>query len=304
MKHRAHETGGVDIFLVIVIVAILAIGLLGYQLYLISVSVRSPAQIERAERTDTVEFDYIGAFADGRVFGTTIKSVATDNISYPKAPSFQYPANGEFSPILFTIGGSIDHKDFHGMAEGGKYLADSMIGMAVGETKDVVVPPEQGFGYPSESLRKTRSLIEELPQYESMTLMDYQKRFQQPALLGRTIKDPFWQWDVVVYYVNHTTDLVKVRNNPTKGMVVRPYVGWDSKVVEVTSGANEASGKIVVQHLLTEDDAGRVKGTDSEGDFIVVSVDETRGTFVVDYNDERAGKVLYYQITILSITKI
>jgi FKBP-type peptidyl-prolyl cis-trans isomerase 2 len=309
MNLKKDRSGALDVFLTGMIVLIAIGAVVGYQAWMWGLEAAPVSSPEVVERTDTIEFDYLGNFADGRVFGTTIKSVADDDISYPKALNYTYPSDGTFTPVLSTIGGGFIEPgaaEFFGMVNKGKPLESGILGMRVGETRVVVLQPEDAYGTTNTSLQETRSLVETLPQYEEMSTISYSQRFSEegPPFEGKSLKDPFWGWDIYVYYLNRSNDLVVIRHNPTPGMVVTPYSQWNTVVEGIDSAANGGMGEITVRHDLAPEDADKVMGESLQEKFIVASVDVNAGTFVADFNDERAGKVLYLRITLLSISKI
>ncbi len=309
MNLRKDRSGAFDLFIAALIVLVVVLAVVVYQAWMLGLEAAPIQAPEVVERTDTIEFDYIGNFEDGRVFGTSVKSVADDDVSYPKSLHYTYPADGTFNPVLSTIGGGFVEPGaapFLGMENKGKALESAILGMRVGETRVVALQPEEAYGMTNVSLLETRTLVETVPQYEEMSTITYSQRFSEegPPFEGKSLKDPFWGWDVYVYYLNRTNDLVIIRHNPTAGMVVTPYSHWNTLVEDVDSAANEGLGEIRVRHQLSPEDADRVLGQSIHEKFIVTSVDPEAGTFVADFNDERAGKVLYLRITLLSISKI
>ncbi|MCJ2556707.1 MAG: FKBP-type peptidyl-prolyl cis-trans isomerase [Candidatus Thermoplasmatota archaeon] len=309
MNLRKDRSGAFDVFITALIVLVVVLVVVVYQAWMLGLEAAPIPAPEVVERTDTIEFDYIGNFEDGRVFGTSVKSVADDDVSYPKSLSYTYPADGTFNPVLSTIGGGFVEPGaapFFGMENKGKALESEILGMRVGETRVVALQPEEAYGMTNVSLLETRTLVETVPQYEEMSTITYSQRFSEegPPFEGKSLKDPFWGWDVYVYYLNRTNDLVIIRHNPTPGMVVSPYSQWNTLVEDVDSAANEGLGEIRVRHQLSPEDADRVLGQSIHEKFIVTSVDPEAGTFIADFNDERAGKVLYLRITLLSISKI
>jgi FKBP-type peptidyl-prolyl cis-trans isomerase 2 len=309
MNLRKDRSGALDVFLTVLIVLVAILAIVAYQTWVWGQEAPPGSTPEVVERTDTIEFDYIGNFDDGRVFGTTFKGVADDNVSYPKTLNYTYPSGGTFSPVLSTIGGGFVEPgaaEFFGMVNKGKALESGILGMRVGETRVVVLQPEDGYGVTNTSLQETRSLVETVPQYEEMSTIAYSQRFSEegPPFEGKSLKDPFWGWDVYVIYLNRTNDLVVIRHNPTPGMIVTPYSQWNTVVEEVDSAANGGVGEITIRHDLSPGDAEKVLGESLHERFIVASVDTNAGTFVADFNDERAGKVLYLRVTLLSISKI
>ena len=309
MNLRKDRSGAFDVFITALIVLVIVLAVVVYQAWMLGLEAAPIPAPEVVERTDTIEFDYIGNFEDGRVFGTSVKSVADDDVSYPKSLSYTYPEDGAFNPVLSTIGGGFVEPGaapFFGMVNKGKALESAILGMRVGETRVVALQPEEAYGMTNVSLLETRTLVETVPQYEEMSTITYSQRFSEegPPFEGKSLKDPFWGWDVYVYYLNRTNDLVIIRHNPTPGMVVTPYSQWNTLVENVDSAANEGVGEIRVRHQLSPEDADRVLGQSIHEKFIVTSVDPGAGTFVADFNDERVGKVLYLRITLLSISKI
>jgi len=309
MNLRKDRSGAFDVFITALIVLVIVLAVVVYQAWMLGLEAAPIPAPEVVERTDTIEFAYIGNFEDGRVFGTSVKSVADDDVSYPKSLSYTYPEDGAFNPVLSTIGGGFVEPGaapFFGMVNKGKALESAILGMRVGETRVVALQPEEAYGLTNVSLLETRTLVETVPQYEEMSTITYSQRFSEegPPFEGKSLKDPFWGWDVYVYYLNRTNDLVIIRHNPTPGMVVTPYSQWNTLVENVDSAANEGVGEIRVRHQLSPEDADRVLGQSIHEKFIVTSVDPEAGTFVADFNDERVGKVLYLRITLLSISKI
>ena len=309
MNLRKDRSGAFDVFITALIVLVIVLAVVVYQAWMLGLEAAPIPASEVVERTDTIEFDYIGNFEDGRVFGTSVKSVADDDVSYPKSLSYTYPEDDAFNPVLSTIGGGFVEPGaapFFGMVNKGKALESAILGMRVGETRVVALQPEEAYGMTNVSLLETRTLVETVPQYEEMSTITYSQRFSEegPPFEGKSLKDPFWGWDVYVYYLNRTNDLVIIRHNPTPGMVVTPYSQWNTLVENVDSAANEGVGEIRVRHQLSPEDADRVLGQSIHEKFIVTSVDPEAGTFVADFNDERVGKVLYLRVTLLSISKI
>src|SRR4030066_217868 len=77
---------------------------------------------------DNVSVDYIGSLADGRVFDTSIESVA-------KAHNLNSPER-VYSPLNFSVGSQ-------GIIKG---LSEGVIGMKIGETRTLTIPPEMAYG--------------------------------------------------------------------------------------------------------------------------------------------------------------
>ena len=87
-----------------------------------------------ADNTDTVFVDYIGKTEDGKVFDTSIMTVAQENDLFNEARTYE--------PLSFVLGGG-------NMIPG---FEMGVVGMKVGETKMVTIPADQAYGNPREDL--------------------------------------------------------------------------------------------------------------------------------------------------------
>ena len=88
----------------------------------------------KVESGDFVLFNYTGRYEDGEVFDTSYEDVAKEHGIFVEGR--------EYAPIGVTIGAG---EIIPGIEE-------ALIGMEVGEKKEVVVPPEKGYGMPREDL--------------------------------------------------------------------------------------------------------------------------------------------------------
>lgn len=77
---------------------------------------------------DNISVDYTGSFVNGKVFDTSIKKVAEEN-NLP-------PRGGAYEPLNFTVGKGQMIKGFD----------EGVIGMKVGETRKLTIPPEKAYG--------------------------------------------------------------------------------------------------------------------------------------------------------------
>ena len=96
---------------------------------------------DNAQYGDQVEVEYVGKLGDGTVFDST--------------------SAGE--PIEFTIG---QNQVIPGFENG-------VVGMEVGDTKTITIPPEEGYGMPRAELRQTfpaDSFPDEVDLYEGAVL--------------------------------------------------------------------------------------------------------------------------------------
>lgn len=76
---------------------------------------------------------YVGRFEDGRIFRTNVQAIAEG--PWPKAPGFR--ADPAWTPFVVAAGPATDTVPGLGVA---------VVGLHPGETRTVVVPPEDGYG--------------------------------------------------------------------------------------------------------------------------------------------------------------
>lgn len=274
----------------IVIVAILIISTVGAVLLMTTGSSTEKVVASGSKITT----NYIGQMPDGRVFDTSLLSVATDNTTYPKSLSFVYRTNGAYYTYNFTVG---SQSVIEGFSEG-------VIGMKVGETKTFVVTPDQGYGEMNASRLRTANLNETIAVTDTMTVTAFTSYYGSAPVSHKLYSDPIYGWNVYVVATDGTN--VVLQNQAVDGAVYKAYAkagdtsyGWN--VTTEVSG-----GSITVHHQLTSASALNVKGYDPTASsslrgMFVESVDEANGTFVINQNNEVVGRNLTFTVTIVSI---
>ena len=269
---------------VILIVAILGV----YYGYVVPKFAAPPL---RAQSGDSVQVDYVGTFVEnGLVFDTSIRAIAQDNASYPKA--FMFGWHGSYAPLPVTIGSG-------GVVPG---FDTGIQGLAIGDSKTIVVPPALGYGPADPTKIFVKPLVESVPVRLTMDPSTFVATYQAPAVSGTNVTDPFWGWTATVSVAG---TIVTVTNSPIPGQLVRPYGAWDAQVVSIDDAANGGQGVISVHHLLTPAMVDRVGQKNAGGTvvFVVTAVDPVAGTYTLSYNAPTKGRTLVFQVTMLSITR-
>jgi FKBP-type peptidyl-prolyl cis-trans isomerase 2 len=292
MAHRlVRDEEGLSTLWSLVVALLVVIAILGvYFLYFVPKF--APARI-RAQSGDAVEVDYVGTFENGLVFDTSLASVASDNASYPKAFSFGWRT--PWTPLRFTIGAS-PLAVIKGFDSG-------VQGLAVGDAKTIVIPPDLGYGPADPNKIFVKPLFENVRVRLTMTPSDFSATYKVPAVSGTTVADPFWGWPALVSVSN---SVVTVTNSPTPGQTVRPYGAWNAQVVSIDDGADGGIGRIVVHHRLDASSADRV-GQRSAGApviFVVTAVDVNGGTYTLNFDSPGKGRILIFQVTMVHITRL
>jgi len=256
----------------------------------------------RAEPGDAVEIDYIGRFADsGRVFDTSYERVAKDNVSYPKAASFTWRA--QWSRFSFDVGCADRPPAEQQLAKctaSIKGFDHGVRGMAVGDSKQVVVPPDLGYGAMDLTKVFTRPLLQEVTVRVVMNQSAFADKYGTQPADGLVVRDPFWTWNASVSVSNN---VILVTNSPYLGEKLRPYQAWRAHVAAIDDPANNGTGIIYVQHDLRPEDGGTILAKDGGQQFTVDSVDLAKGVYVANYNREVVGRTLVFDLTVVSIIR-
>jgi FKBP-type peptidyl-prolyl cis-trans isomerase 2 len=299
-----RDIGRILVALVVAGIVVLA-GAVVYIAY--SISKKGGSEPYSIVSGDSVTMNYIGRFPDGRVFDTSLLSVAQDDANYPKSLTFSLRSNESYKPFemeagLYGSGGTI------------KGFAMGVIGLHVGDYKMIEIAPEDAYPMDPNMLR-TINLTQTVPVKELYTLASFKSSFNTDPIPLATLAHFFWKWKVQVASVEG--DTVTVLNQPTEGSTVYPFgdpnattpYGWEVRILSYDPAADGGNGIITVQNMVSKDDVYNVRGTDSGGgEFIVAGYDEANGTFQLHvsnqsagYNGEIAGRALIFEVTILSV---
>ncbi len=283
-------TGAVNVLL-IVLIAVLMVSASTVVILIYQGEQSEGGSSDVVEVGQTIKVNYIGKLLDGRVFDTSLLSVANDDAAYPKTLSFTKRSNSSYAPLSFEVGSG---KMISGFDE-------AVVGMKVGESKTVTLSPDKAYGDMDPAKLFTFQLVETVPLLETMTASEFKAEYGVNPVKGLLVYDPFYGWEATVDGFDAQADRVTVKNVPTLDALYHIYgadsVGWDIKVTGMDSNAN----LITIEHQLDEADSDMIKGLDGASTFFVIDVDEDSGTAVRNYNTELLGKTLVFTITIVSI---
>lgn len=270
-------------------------------LYEGSQEVESP-DLGTASWGDTVRVDYTGKLTDGRVFDTSLWEVANNDALYPKSLSFSLKNQSAYKPLEFQLGAG---KMIPGFERG-------VVGMIAGDTKVIEIPPEDGYGQLNRSKLRTIPLVAEERVFDTLNISAFEDKYGSSPVVDKTLKDPFYGWDMTVLSVDEKADSVLIQNSPVRGErypvfgaeLGLPNTGWYITIDSVDSTADSGRGVIVVRHLVEADDAGYLKGIDESGaEFILHEVREDSNQVVLNYNGELVGKTLFFTVTLVEIVE-
>lgn len=261
------------------------------------------------KKGDTISVNYTGSLLDGRVFDTNIESVAKEHdINKP-----------EYVPLKFKVGEE-------GMIKG---FDEGVVGMKVGQTRKLTIPPEKGYGLVKPELIFSNDIIENvsikentfprvfnisLEQFEAEFGMGYNKsdkvlypgtninltikNITNSVSLSYDLKEGFEifsqnsPWNMTVVKINETNITIKpsVKKNDT----VRFPLDQFQKTPWTSTVIGLTNENITLRHnAIPETKIQSIFGT------MTVRFNET--SLIIDQNHELAGKTLMFNVTLISI---
>lgn len=251
---------------------------------------------------DKISADYIGSLPDGKVFSTSIEKVAEENNIFN-------PGSG-YEPLNITVGkGEV----IPGLDEG-------VVGMKVGETKTLTIPPEKAYGQSNPERIRAYPIIQvvpkKFPRVFDIPLDEFEATFGKGHKIEDVVNIPRTSINLTIR--NITTN-VSLSYNFKVGEQVPSGAPWNETVVKIdeknltvnysvkknevvqfrnvpwnTTVIDVNNDNITLKHNAIPDTVissmfGQTK----------VSFNET--SIIMDQNHELAGKTLIFKVTLNSI---
>ncbi len=252
---------------------------------------------------DNISVDYTGSIQNGKVFDTSIESVAKEN---------NLSTTGRhYRPINFTVGKGDVIKGFD----------EGVIGMKVGETKSMIIPPENAYGPIKPELIQAYPIIQVIPttfpriverpismfettfgkghkQGDIVTLpsttinMTVQNISSNVTLsynfkVGDLIPTPGAPWNETVAKIDDKN--ITVNYSLKKGDIVQyPDAPWNTTVIDINETA------VTLRH-------NAIPETEIRSTFGMTKISFNETSIIFDQNSPLAGKTLVFNVTVRSI---
>lgn len=252
---------------------------------------------------DNVSVDYTGSL-NGRVFDTSIESVAKE--------SNLYISNKTYEPIPFTVGKGQLIKGFD----------KGIIGMKVGESKALVIPPDKAYGPKNPLLIQTIPVILKVPIIRTFQKVievpfdQFNSMFGVGHKIGDSVKIPDVNINLTILNIS-TTSNVSVSYNLSVGDNISAGVPWNDIVIKVDDKNITVKSEVeknVTFQLKGDPWTTTVVNIDSDNMTLMRnSIPDTsvqngsirihfNDTYItMDRNNELAGETLNFNVTIRSI---
>lgn len=295
------------LFAVLVIVVFVVAGVGAGLLYEFN-KPKSVSPVLSVHEGDNVTVNYIGTFGSGpqqgKVFDTSLYSVATNNLSYPKSLEFSYRGSESvYTPLPVHVGPSapsggytIANLTFSTVVTG---FWQGLLGLSGNRSETIVVPPNLGYGPVNSSCLATVPMVFSVPVLTFVPASEFATLYPNvTAIVGAQFSDPTYGWNDTVFAVNASA--VTVQALPSVGQTAKP-----DGLPFVVSALNTTS--ITLSSLLTPANAGLVLGHATNGGlcsstaFIVSAVSPGTGTLTENFNPEVQGETLDFTVTVVDI---
>lgn len=256
---------------------------------------------------DNVTVNYIGVFGSGaetgRVFDTSILTVAENNLSYPKSLEYSFRSNlSQYAPLGVHVSPSTPSSGYtaHGTTFGGVVTGfwRGLVGLPGNQTHTLVLPPALAYGPTNASCLVTAPLVAHVPVTNSIPLASFSTDYPNVTRsAGTEFVDPTYHWTDLVYSLNSTS--ATVLNEPTVGFTAATG-DWSISVTNISAGMITVTNNIAPAQagLLLGHSTSKVCSTNA---YIVSAVDPSAGTFIENFNREVVGQTLIFDVTVVDI---
>ncbi|MCZ7381862.1 MAG: FKBP-type peptidyl-prolyl cis-trans isomerase [Candidatus Methanoperedens sp.] len=260
---------------------------------------------------DNISVNYIGRLPDGKVFDTNIETVAKENNLFN--------AQRTYTPFQFVVG----HKQvIKGFDEG-------VIGMKVGDSITLTIPPEKAYPLKPDLIRVV-PIVQDFPANDTLPKMfnisigEFNQYFGTNHTIGNTVKIPDTNINITIKNITSEVSLaydlkvgdnvwearapwnetvikiddknITLRPNVTTNMIIKiPSAFWNTTVIGINST------RITLRHNPIPPTSVAVP--DMYGQEIPMKISFNETSIIMDQNREFAGKTLVFNVTLVSINK-
>ncbi len=263
-------------------------------------------QQKTVKNGDNISVDYVGRIEGGKVFDTSIESVARQDDVYNQGRKYQ--------PLNFTVGKGQVIKGFD----------EGVVGMKVGDTKTITIPQEKGYGPIDPSKISTYPIIQSFPAMTTISSV-----LEIPAGQFKTIFGLNHSVGDIVRITNSNVNLT-VKNISTTNVSLAYNLGVGDKIYQKGAPWNETVVSIDDKNIKIRADLNKndvVHLPDAFWNSTVIDVNDTNITLrhdaipdkevpsmfgsmrihfnetviTIDQNNKLAGKTLVFEVTMRSI---
>ncbi len=256
---------------------------------------------------DNISINYVGTLTDGKVFDTSIETVAMKNNIY--TPGRQY------KPLNFTVG---KREVIQGLDEG-------VVGMMVNDSRVLTIPPEKAYGQINPALINVVPLIENIsatqtiPKVLEIPTQQFESVVGPGHKVGETVRIPDTNINFTI--LNLTSSNVSISYDLKVGdYIYDSRSPWNESVIKIDDK------NITIRHNVSLNQVIQLQGAPWNttviglnnvnitlrhnpipdtvipsmfGGGVQVHFNET--SIIMDQNQKYAGKTLIFNVTLISI---
>lgn len=225
------------------------------------------------ENGDFVKMDFTGRINEtGEVFDTTYAKVAFD----PAIEKMdRFTLNSQYDPIEFTPG----------KGQMLPALEAGMIGLEIGEKRNITLTPEEGYGEWYLEYTMTTPRVAVVPKLINVSLSEFMLNIGKEPEMNESIQLNYWTAKVVTI----TNSTVTLLNEPDDGTTIDTEYGPAAVTLNdthITTNLDLESGAVI---------------TTLFGEGVISYVNDT--DFTVDFNHPLAGMTLVFEVMVRDIIK-
>ena len=256
---------------------------------------------------DNISVDYTGSLENGKVFDTSFEKVAEANNLLVEGRVYK--------PLKFTVGKEQMIKGFD----------EGVIGMKVGETRKLTIPPEKAYGPRNPEMIQAMPILQEvpatrvIPKIFEVPISQFEGLLGSGHKTGETVRIPETNINLTILNISSNVSLIY---NLKKGDEVwSSGAPWNETVINIdnkniTLKANVSKNDIVQLEgapwnttVVGLDNVNITLRHNPIPDTVIpsmfgqmkVSFNET--SIIMDQNPELAGQTLIFNVTLVSIDK-
>ena len=271
------------------------------------------------KKGDNISVNYIGSFENGKVFDTSIESVAKANDLFTPGAKYE--------PFNFSVG-KTPSETIEGFDEG-------VIGMKVGETKNLIIPPEKAYPINPNKIqvipiKEKIPTITVIPREIKVPVGQFEQVFGPNHSVGNTVQIPDSNINITITNISNKTNItseitlnydLKVGSkiwsanapwNETvikiddKNISIKPIVKINDTIQLPNSPYNTTvvdmnDENITLRHNPIPETTTELP--DMFGQMVPTKIRFNETSIIMDQNSEVAGKTLLFNITLVSINK-
>jgi FKBP-type peptidyl-prolyl cis-trans isomerase 2 len=271
-----------------------------------------PSESVVVKKGNNISVDYIGSFQDGKVFDTSIQSVAQAN---------ELPPRTIYEPLTFKVGQK-PSKVIVGLDKG-------VIGMKIGETKILTIPPEEAYPINPDMIRASPIRIvlpstQTMPKVFEIPKQTFEQYFGMNHSAGDIVQIPDTNMKVTIINLSSQVSLsYNLKNGSNTWDASTP---WNQTVIKVDDKnitlkpdvkkndifdipnsplkitiVDINATNITIKYNPTPETTVDIPG--GSGQMVPTKISFNETSMIMDTNPEVAGKTLIFKVTLVSIDR-